>query len=64
MNNFNKMSENAEKMRERSQCTMNSWNKSICECTKDLENRIKAKPLHSLLIAGGVGFLLSCLSKK
>lgn len=37
---------------------------SIGDYTDELVSTVKDKPLISLLIAGGVGYLLSCLLKK
>ena len=36
----------------------------IKECSDELIKHVKEKPLTSLLIAGGIGFILSALLKK
>lgn len=39
-------------------------NESLQEYSDEICNKIKANPLSSLLIAGGIGFLLSAILRK
>ncbi|MFT4059112.1 MAG: DUF883 domain-containing protein [Legionella sp.] len=56
--------EEAEHLYEEGKKTINDLDDTICNYTEELINKVKEKPLTSLLIAGGIGFLVSHLLKK
>jgi ElaB/YqjD/DUF883 family membrane-anchored ribosome-binding protein len=59
-----KVIKNASKLYKEGKHTINDIEDSICEYSDELVKTIKEKPLTALLIAGGIGFLLSHLLKK
>lgn len=56
--------EGAENLYEEGKRKINDLNDSVGEYAEQLTNKIKEKPLTSLLIAGGIGYLLSHLLRK
>lgn len=58
------ITEGAANLYEEGKRKVNDLDDCICEYTDELINKVKEKPLTSLLIAGGIGYLLSHLFKK
>lgn len=58
------LSESASDLYEDALNTMNQFDKAACDYTGELINKVKEKPLTSLVIAGGLGFILYHLLKK
>jgi len=56
--------EGATNLYEEGKRKVNDLDDSIYEYTEELTKKVKEKPLTSLLIAGGIGYLLSHLLKK
>lgn len=54
----------ANEMYEEGKKTVCDAHESIKDCTDNLVKHVREKPLSSLLIAGGIGFILSSLLKK
>lgn len=64
MGNFNEIGDDAKKLYEKGKRKVTNLDNSLCECGGELAKKVKEKPLTSLLIAAGIGFLLSHLFKK
>ena len=58
------MTDKATKFYAESKKTVADAQESIKEYTDNLVKHVREKPLSSLLIAGGIGFILSSLFKK
>ncbi|MBA2652301.1 MAG: DUF883 family protein [Tatlockia sp.] len=58
------LAESASNLYEEGKKKVNSIEDKVCDYSDELITKVKDQPLTSLLIAGGVGFLLSVLLKK